>query len=330
VRLLLVLAGAGALVVCVLLIEGAVLSTLAESGQRVAFDIPGVHLEAHLEALDDRAPGLVQRYRRLRVISDPPPYWLMTMIYALLAAAAGVWARRLYDRLMVRERDVRDLRENLLARVHDTAIQQERNRLARELHDSIKQQIFSMNISAAAAEARWETDPPGAREALGDVRRSAQEAMTEMNALLQQLSPAPLEKVGLLQALRDQCEALGYRTDAQVAIEFGVLPAEDRLPAGAQESLFRIAQEAFSHIARHARASHVRLYLGQRDADGALTLEVQDDGRGFEVATVGGGMGLENIRQRVSALGGQLVIESEPGKGATLRVTIPAKQVILS
>lgn len=232
--------------------------------------------------------------------------------------------------LMAPQREVYDLRESLLAQARDAAAQQERNRLARNLHDSIKQQIFSISMSAAAVQARWDTDPQGAQEALSDVRRSTQEAMVEMKALLQQLSPAPLEKVGLVQALRDQCEALGYRTDAGVAVEFGELPADDRLPTGAQESIFRIAQEAFSNVARHARADHVRLYLGQRDADGPLTLEIQDDGQGFEVDRGDGGMGLENIRQRVLALGGELVIASAPGKGTTLRVTIPLAEPIVS
>ncbi len=258
------------------------------------------------------------------------------LIIGIVWSIVGVvWAFRYYQvRLKDRERQIHNLRGSLLSQTHDAAIQQERHRLARELHDSIKQQVFSIGMSAAAAQARWDADPQGAQDALDDVRRSAQEAMTEMNALLQQLSPAPLEKVGLVQALRDQSEALGYRTDAEVTAEFGELPDDDRLPAGAQESIFRIAQETFSNVARHARASHVRLYLGhrpveanaprgRRDADGPLTLEIQDDGQGFEVDAVAGGMGLENIRQRVQALGGKLTIKSAPGKGATLYITVP-------
>lgn len=260
-----------------------------------------------------------------RLSSPQPPAELPSRWHGPLA---GLVAQ--INALIAREREVYDLRESLLAQARDAAAQQERNRLARNLHDSIKQQIFSISMSAAAVQARWDTDPQGAREALGDVRRSTQEAMVEMKALLQQLSPAPLEKVGLVQALRDQCEALSYRTDAEVAVEFGELPADDRLPTGAQESIFRVVQEAFSNIARHARADHVRLYLGQRDADGPLTLEIQDDGQGFEVDRGAGGMGLENIRQRVLALGGELAIDSAPRKGTTLRVTIPVIEPIVS
>jgi signal transduction histidine kinase len=146
--------------------------------------------------------------------------------------------------MIAQAEDLATLRQNLVRGVQDTAAQQERNRLARDLHDSIKQQIFSIQMSAAAAQARWTHDPDGARSAIDDVRRSAQEAMVEMNALLQQLAPAPLEKVGLVQALRDQCEALGYRAGVKVTMEVGDLPDDDRLPAGTQQSVFRMAQEA--------------------------------------------------------------------------------------
>jgi signal transduction histidine kinase len=272
----------------------------------------------HLEATNGLS-GL----KRVHKISSPPPYWLFVIIYATLTAAAGNLIHRAYIALVVREKEVRSLREGLLAQTQDAAIQQERNRLARELHDSIKQQIFSISISAAAAQARWESDPQGTQEALSDVRRSAQEVMVEMNALLQQLSPVPLEKVGLRQALRDQCEALGYRTGAEVTAEFGTLPDDDRLPPRAQASLFRIAQEALSNVARHARAGHVRLHLGQRETGGPLVLEIQDNGQGFHVGADHGGMGLDNVRQRVQALGGKLEIDSSPGSGARVQVSVP-------
>jgi hypothetical protein len=146
--------------------------------------------------------------------------------------------------------------------------------------------------------------------------------MAEMNAPLQQLSPAPLEKVGLVQALRDQCEALGYRTGALVAVEIGALPDDDRLPPGAQESLFRIAQEALSNIARHARAKTVTLSLGEQE--GALRLEIRDDGQGFGPgAGPGSGMGLANIQERARALGGIAAISGSPGPGTSIIVQLP-------
>lgn len=218
--------------------------------------------------------------------------------------------------------DLKTMRGKLVDQISATAAQEERNRLARDLHDSIKQQVFSISISAAAAQNHLEANPTAAREALQDVKQSAQEAMVEMRAMLQQLSPAPLEKVGLVQALRDQCEALAFRTGAQTDIQFGNLPSDQQLPMGAQETLFRIAQEALSNIARHARAHHVVLRLETGDQP-VLTLRIEDDGQGFEVAAAAQGMGLHNIRSRAESIGAALTITSQPGSGTSLVLDLP-------
>lgn len=230
------------------------------------------------------------------------------------------------------------MRSQLTRQISEAAAQEERHRLARDLHDSIKQQIFSINVSTAAAQARLEADPPAlaqARAALADVRQSAQEAMVEMRAMLQQLSPAPLEKSGLIGALRDQCESLAYRTGAQVTTTFNALPSEDRLPPGAQEAIFRVAQEGLSNIARHARAQNVSVAItttSTGDSDGQLTLTIRDDGQGFAVTPIDStahvGMGLVNMHERAAALGGQIHIESAPGSGTTLALTVPLIQSV--
>jgi signal transduction histidine kinase len=163
--------------------------------------------------------------------------------------------------LAERERPFADLRERQLQQASEAAVQETRNRLARDLHDSIKQQLFSINISAAAVQARLAQDTQGALAALDDVRGSAKAALVEMNALLQQLSPEPLAKVGLVKALQEQCEALEYRTGAKVNVIISDLPDDEQFPLGAQEALFRMAQEALSNVARHARAGQVELRL---------------------------------------------------------------------
>jgi signal transduction histidine kinase/DNA-binding CsgD family transcriptional regulator len=204
--------------------------------------------------------------------------------------------------------------------IGEAAAQEERNRLARDLHDSIKQQIFSINVSTAAAQARWEDDPEGARIALADVRRSAREAMVEMQALLHQLQPRSLTAAGLVEALREQCEALGYRTGAEVRLELGESLPEDRLPPGALETFFRIAQEALANVARHARAHKVRVWIS-RDEESAL-LRVDDDGQGFDPATATPGMGLRNLRERAESLQGVLEVRSAPGSGTSVSVRV--------
>lgn len=259
------------------------------------------------------------------------PSWLALIFAVLLALAIGaLFATRLQRELLTtglssggplpgHEPD--EIRQTWLRQVSEAAAQEERNRLARDLHDSIKQQIFSIHVSAAAAQARWESDPDGARTAVADVRRCAQEAMVEMRALLQQLRPRALAGAGLVEALREQCEALGYRSGAEVSLELGEPIPDDRLPPGAQETLFRIAQEALANVARHARArrAHVRL---ERQGEAAL-LQVEDDGQGFDPGAKTAGMGLRNLEERAESLGGRLAIASAPGEGARIEVRVP-------
>ncbi|MDQ2904958.1 MAG: sensor histidine kinase [Ktedonobacteraceae bacterium] len=223
--------------------------------------------------------------------------------------------------LLQRERLGSEYRDQLLRQASEAAAQEERNRLARDLHDSIKQQLFGISMRVAAAQARTEDGPGEAGVVLADIQRSAQEAQVEMQALLQQLRPAPLENVGLVEALRIQAQALGYRTDAQVSVELSALPPEERLPPGTQEMVFRIVQEAFSNIARHARAHHVWLSLYTWDE--ALHVEVRDDGQGFEVATSQSGMGLPNMRERAASLGGTIDMQTTSGAGTILHLHIP-------
>ncbi|GCE11237.1 sensor histidine kinase [Tengunoibacter tsumagoiensis] len=228
-------------------------------------------------------------------------------------------------------RQTTQYRDQLIEQVGKTAAQEERNRLARDLHDTIKQQIFSIVVSAAAIRARWEHDPVGARRTVEDIERTALEAQVEMQALLQQLRPAALENVGLIESLRIQCQALGYRTGAEVSYELGILPAGDLLPLGAQEMIFRIVQECFANIARHARAEHVWLSLLQQDQH--LLLEIGDDGQGFSLAEQQegekhGGMGLSNIRDRTLFLGGSVSFWSQPQQGTTVHLSLPLSKSV--
>lgn len=224
-------------------------------------------------------------------------------------------------------REVDAVRENALQQAQEAAIREERNRIARDLHDSIKQQLFSLSASLAAAQVRWDDDRDGARQALDDARRSAQEASAEMRALLQQLRPAALAGAGLPQALAEQCEALQYRTGAKVHCDLSEAPGPDRLPAGAAEGLFRIAQEALNNIARHAGAQEVfvRLRTVAEPLD-ALELEIADDGRGFDPAGASG-MGLANMRERARELGARLELLTSSGQGTRVLTRLPLARI---
>jgi signal transduction histidine kinase len=201
--------------------------------------------------------------------------------------------------------------------IRETAGRQERTRLAEELHDSIKQQLFSIQANLAAAEARWETDQPSVQEAIAHARSSAREAMAETTAMLDQLQAAPLESVGLVEALRRQSEALAFRTGAKVETRFADVPAS--LTQQTQTVLFRIAQEALSNIARHARARNVRLELGADPEDHRkLLLRIQDDGIGFVDGNLNQGMGFSNMRSRAKRIGATLSIDGSLGPGCVV------------
>lgn len=243
---------------------------------------------------------------------------LVNLFVLLLGAFGYLWLEGMRQPGLRRGRTLGDMRGEWENRIRETAGQQERNRLARDLHDSIKQQIYAIQTLLAAAQAQGESSG----QPIELARNAARAAMAEMNALLDQLRPAPLETVGLVEALRQQAEAVGHRTGAQVNVAVGELPPPERLSAGTQTEVFRIAQEALSNVARHARARNVTLQLGAAPP-GHLSLSIRDDGQGFQPGEAGAGMGLRNMRTRAATLGGTLEVESSPGAGASVSLRLP-------
>ena len=215
----------------------------------------------------------------------------------------------------------RPLRSQYERQIREAATQEERNRLARDLHDSIKQQLFVIQTAAATVQARFEGDPEGAKMALEQVRSSAREAVTEMEAMLDQLRAAPLGIAGLVEAVKKQCEALGFRTGARVEFKLGTLPPSEALTPGAQQAILRVAQEALANVGRHARARNVTVAL---DATGRrFELWVRDDGSGYDQNQASGGMGIANMHARAEEFGGTLEVGSYPGRGTWVHFEIP-------
>src|SRR6185295_13744192 len=188
-------------------------------------------------------------------------FWRTSMGFALLDVMAVLFAAFLY--VLVASPSASGARRfrgtKREEQIREVAGQEERNRLAQDLHDSVKQQIYSIHTNLATAQARWDNDAVGARSAIEHARSAARDAMAEMSALLDRLRRDPIESVGLVEALRRQCEALGFQTGATVSTTFGDLPPAACLPSGAMTPVFRIAQEAMANIARHARAKQVTL-----------------------------------------------------------------------
>jgi len=220
-----------------------------------------------------------------------------------------------------REQIANDYREQLLQQASEAAATKERNRLARELHDSIKQQLFSIRMSAIAACGHLQGSLSQAQEAIEDIQKSVHEAQVEMQALLQQLRMVALEHTTLLEAIQTQAQALEFRSGAQVSVKIADLPALAYFPSSMQEDVFRIIQEAFANIARHARAQHVCCTITCQDQ--SLELCIEDDGHGFDSEHVRSGMGLANIQERALALKSNANIISAAGTGTTIQLYIP-------
>ena len=208
--------------------------------------------------------------------------------------------------------------------IREAGALEERNRLARDLHDAIKQQIFVVHTAAATAQERLVSDPEGARQALAQVRGASREAMTEMEAMLENLRATPLENSGLVEALKRQCEALEFRTGARVAFRVGDLPPSTVMPPGSHQAIFRIAQEALNNVARHARAGKVAVSFGHKDE--RLTLTISDDGVGLPAEHRDGvrGMGLSNMRARADELGATLEVTSYERRGTSVTLSLRA------
>lgn len=221
----------------------------------------------------------------------------------------------------------RALRSQYEAKMREAGAQEERHRLARDLHDSIKQQTFAIHTSAATAQVRLEGDGNGARRAIDQIRIAARDAMTEMEVMLDQLRAEPLEAAGLLEALKRLCETTGFRIGAPVACIIDTPAPFAPLAPDTAQTVLRVAQEALANVARHARASHVTVTL--HSAGGHMTLTVEDDGVGLDrispdFSPMSRGMGLANMRSRAEELGGDLrITDRAGGTGTTVTLSIP-------
>jgi PAS domain S-box-containing protein len=209
---------------------------------------------------------------------------------------------------------------HLFAQTRRLAVLEERQRLARELHDSVSQVLYSIGLAGHTALTLLEQDPGRAVEPMGYVLSLAEAGLAEMRALIFELRPDSLEKDGLVVALTRQAAALGARHELEVETELG---EEPDVALEAKEALYRIAREALNNVIKHAEASRVilRLQAGPHEA----MLEVQDDGIGFDPeGEFPGRMGLGSMRERVAELGGTLEVDSGAGQGTCIRVRVPA------
>lgn len=222
----------------------------------------------------------------------------------------------LYQEIEERER----AEEELLRQRAEAAVLEERNRLARDLHDSVTQSIYSVTLLSEAgrrmAEAEDLEQLTVNQSRIGDI---SQQALQEMRLMVYELRPPALETEGLAGALEHRLEVVEKRAGINARL---IVEGESELPAELEKELYHIAQEALNNALKHSRASSV-VVLVRVDAE-SVHLQVQDDGRGFEPETdqASGGLGLRTMAERAEKMGGRLTIRSSPNEGTSVNLEV--------
>ncbi len=252
--------------------------------------------------------------RRLRRLAQTAESWSQGDFSAYVQDSSGDEIGQLARRL----NQMAEQLQNLVHTRAELAMLEERNRLARDLHDSVKQQVFATAMQLGAAQAMLDDDPAAAKSHLQEAEQLAHQAQQELTGLIQELRPAALEGKGLVDALRSYAEDWSRRTAIVAQVK---VAGERPLPLKVEQPLFRIAQGALANVARHSSAQSVSIHLAWQDD--TFTMTIADDGRGFDMSSTTYGMGLSSMQERLAQVNGRLTIHSTPGQGTTLKAAVP-------
>ena len=254
----------------------------------------------------------------------------LTRRLAALSRAADAWSEgdfqalpvdRSKDEIGVLSRRLQSMAEriqNLLQTQQELAVLEERNRLARDLHDTVKQQSFATLMQVRAARNLLESDPSAAKDHLTTAEDLIKSSQQELGILIAELRPAALEGQGLSGALRTYLASWSEHTRIPAHLK---VANDRRLPLAVEQTLYRVAQEALANAARHSRASSLIIQLEFNGS--SVHLIVADNGVGFLPQDVNSGFGLETMRERVREIGGQLEVASLPDQGTRISARVP-------
>jgi signal transduction histidine kinase len=204
------------------------------------------------------------------------------------------------------------------------AVLEERGRVARDLHDSVSQSLYSVTLFSEAARRHLAAKDAGAaQQSLDQLIDASRQALKQMRLMVHELRPSELENRGLIGALKQRLDSVEKRAGIEFSIDS---PTSFVVPEDLEQELYSLAQEALNNALRHSNSRSVRLRL-QQHAE-VVQLEVRDDGVGFDTSTFQstGGMGIRGMEERASALGGRLSVDSSPGAGTLVRVQIPIRK----
>lgn len=245
------------------------------------------------------------------------------------SALLALWMRSVMRESAERKRLIKQLEETqhgLAAAERQAGILQERQRLAQEIHDTLAQGFASIVMQLEAAELSLPEGENAVRNRLFQARETARLSLTEARRLVQALRPEPLEGVSLAEAIGRVTDR--WKQETGTAIDFSVTGIPCSLHPEVEVSLLRLLQGGLANIQKHAQAQQVTVTLSYMEDQ--IALDVHDDGVGFDPELLSfpsdqsrGGFGLQTMRERVSQIGGQMVVESSPGQGTTLAFQIP-------
>ncbi|MEI7772101.1 MAG: sensor histidine kinase, partial [Chloroflexales bacterium] len=205
------------------------------------------------------------------------------------------------------------------ATLEDLTISRERNRMARELHDTLAHTLSALSVQLETTSAYWEVDPAAAQRMLATALGVTRDGLRETRRALRSLRASPLDDLGLAQALRQIASETAARANLRLSLDVPQrLPA---LAAAVEQCLYRVAQEATANVAHHAHAQTLTVQL---QVNGGITLRVSDDGQGFtpQQAEAAGHFGLAGMRERAQLVGATVSITSQPGQGTTILLTM--------
>lgn len=261
-----------------------------------------------------------------------PPFWETWWFLTLsgLVIIMGIWAgynlrvRSIEGRRRELERQVAERTreiERLFEQMKELAIVEERNRLARELHDSAKQKAFAALAQIGAASGLLQRNTAAAQSHIQEAENLVHDVIQELTFLIQEMYPMALKEKGLVVTLREYVYEWESRTDIKASLR---VEGDFHLPLKVEQSLYRITQETLANTARHSHAGSVNIAL-MYDTN-KVSLNIADDGCGFDVDQKPKGVGLRSIRERAESVGGKLILESKPGNGTRIEVIIPVEQ----
>jgi signal transduction histidine kinase len=206
----------------------------------------------------------------------------------------------------------------LFQQAQEAAVTTERLRLARDLHDSVTQALYTIQLFSEASRMAYLAGKADVvLQNLNEIQTIARDGTTDLRVLIYELHPPILSEIGLAAALKNRIEAVELRAGIEVEL---LVEGNRELPPDVETDLFRIAQEVLTNVLKHAQASRIKVQLSL--AADLVQLIIQDDGMGFDLDEPGKGLGLHSVRERVQRMGGSMRIETAPGQGTKVVVEL--------